>query len=261
MDRLVSIADDWAAPNSACIPNPEKQLDLGVFTTQQMADRLGTRDAAFSTEAWLFDNVDWSPIIKWSMMLQIFPLEVPASADWNGCKIHAHKKGFSCVTFTFGSYDVNGVQPQPSDYPLKTPYQIYTADDLTYCYPHYEWWGPTGTFQPCLTVKPPISEEDCPYTGPYYPIGSKYKPTRGKTVKALKIAMNRLGCGRFLNPSIYFGAQLKSALFRFQIASGISPTGNYGRKTWVALRAATTANGEYAFNDECLTLIQEDAVS
>ena len=259
LDRLIAIADQWGTKP---VVNVEKQLDEGVFTTQQIADKLGNRDAAFSTECWLYGNVDWSPISQWPVMLQIFPLEVPSAAHWEDCKIHAHDCGFECVMYTFGTYDVNGVQPQPSDYPLLSPYQLYTADDLTYIYPDYFEWGPMGELDPCMKQKKPISEFACPYTGPYYHIGSKFKPTRGKTVKALKIAMERLKMGKFPNPSMYFGSQLATALRKFQIKSNISPvTGHYGRRTWSALRAATLPDGSYALTVECLKLILEDAAN
>jgi len=258
MERLVSIADQW---NTLPLVNIEKPLDLGVFTTQQLANILENRNAAFSMEAWLFDAVDWSPISKHMMMLQIFPLEVPVSANWEACKAHAHTKGFSCVTYTFGTYDVNNVFPKPEDYPLKTPYQLYTVDDMTHWYPNYGVWGPTGIWTPCVTpIKPPLSVEKFPFTGPYYPVGSKFKPNRGLTVKALKIALDRMGFGTFNNPTTYFGATLKKRLIEWKISVDLEPNPNYGKQTWNTLRAAVAEDGDYAFNDQCLALVRLDAV-
>jgi len=259
LDRLCSIADQWGTQP---LVNIEKQIDQGVFTSQQVANKLIGRAAAISMECWLFDNVDWSPLIHLPMMLQIFPLEVPISGQYEACKAHAHTKGFSCVMYTFGTYDVNGVQPQPSDYPLKTPYQLYTVDDLTYIYPNYGAWGPTGVWEPCvLPIKPPLSVEQFPFTGPYYPDGSKFKPNRGMTVKALKIALDRMGFGPFNNPTTYFGKTLAKKLVEWKISVDLDPNPNYGKLTWNTMRAAVALDGDYAFNDKALALVRFDALS
>jgi hypothetical protein len=259
LDRLISVSDSWAVDaemEPALVPNPEKQLDLGVFSCEQMNQMVGNRDAACATEAWLYNDVDWKSISHWPMMLEIFPYENPTAWKWYDCKKHARDLGFSCVMFTFGAYDVQGKQPQPNEFPLLTPYQIYTADDLTYCYPHYEWWGPRGTLNPCGL--PPLTEAECPYTGPYYPTSVKYRPHQGKTVKALKIAMHRLKFGYFPNPSEIYGDYLKNAMYKFQVATAIpSPTGNYGKRSWEKL-LVMAVDGEYAFTAEALQLIQED---
>jgi hypothetical protein len=262
LQRLISIADQWGVPP---LVNVEKQLDLGVFSTQDIANMLQNRDAAFSTEAWLYGAVDWSPIAHWPMMLQIFPLESQSAKDPEGCRVHAHASGFSCVMMTYGTYDVNDVYPQPDWYDLRTPFQIYTADDLTHWYPNYGIWSPTGTYNPCKDVVEPLPESEFPFTGPYYPLTpypgfKKMLPDRGKTVKALKLIYDNLGMmDAGTTPNNVYGATLRNTVYKWQQQVGIDPpTGNYGKKTWESLRTAQV-DGEYVVRGEALKLIQEDA--
>ena len=156
LTNLLTVADYWS--NGVCIVNIEKQLDQGVFTTQEVADKCGDRDILISTEPWLYGGVDWGPLTKYVMGLQFFPFE---NGTWDafGCEKHARDLGFDCVTFTFGSYDVAGgphsggkERPEPGDYEgvYRHPLQIYTADDLTYDYPKaYEIWMPDKFGVPC----------------------------------------------------------------------------------------------------------------
>jgi hypothetical protein len=266
LTHLISVADKWS--DGVCIVNAEKQLDQGVFTTQQIATVCGNRDIGISTEPWLYSAVDWKPVNKYVMMLQFFPFE---NGTWDayGCEKHARDLGFDCVVFTIGSYDVAGgpfsggkAQPEPGDYEgyFRQPLTVYTADDLTYDYPAaYENWMPDQIRVPCTSpLLDPLTEEQCPYTGPYYMAGGKYKRIRGKTAKALKIAMTRLGVKTFRNPTTYYGVELGKAMGKWKITVDIAPNPNYGVASWNALRGAITEDGEYGFNQEALQLIQED---
>jgi hypothetical protein len=266
LEHLISVADKWSA--GICIVNAEKQLDEGVFSSQQVADMCGDRDVAISTEPWLYSAVNWKPLNKYMMMLQFFPFE---NGIWDsyGCEKHARDLGFNCVTFTIGSYDVAGgrfsggkEQPEPGDYEgvFKYPLTVYTADDLTYNYPAaYAIWMPNQFRVPCsIPILDPLTEAQCPYTGPYYQAGGKYKRVRGKTVKALKIAMHRLGVKQFRNPTTFYGAELGKAMRKWKYSVDISPNSNYGIASWIGLRGAVTEDGEHAFNQEALQLIKED---
>jgi hypothetical protein len=269
LDHLLSVADDWS--NGVCIVNTEKELDTGVITPKGCADKIGDRDVAISTIVWLYNGVDWRPFAKYPVMLQHFPFETGVW-DWQGCEKHARDMGIKCVLFTVGSYDVAGgphsggkAQPEPGDYEaaFAKPITIYTADDLTGSefpvnYPEaYRTWMPTASRTPCPTL-PPLNAAQCPYTGPYYMAGQKYKRIRGKTVKALKIAMTRLGIRNFTNPTTYYGVELGKAMEKWKVTAGLAANPNYGIPSWDALRSATTKNGEYAFDQEALQLIRED---
>lgn len=264
--HLLTIADRWS--NGVCIVNIEKQIDDGTYNAQQCANIIQDRDVGISTEAWLYGGVDWKPLTKYPVMLQFFPFE-NGIWDFYGCEKHARDLGFNCVVFTFASYNVAGgphsggkEQPEPGDYEgsYRHPLTVYTADDLTYNYPAaYEIWKPTSLRVPCsIPVLPPLTEEQCPYTGPYYMAGGKYKRFRGKTVKALKIAMTRLGIKTFNDPTTYYGVELGKAMGKYKISVDIPSNPHYGIPTWNALRGSVTEKGEYAFNQEALQLIKED---
>jgi hypothetical protein len=264
LDHLLAVADKWS--QGTCIVNIEKEIDTGVYTAQQCADKIRNRDVAISTIVWLYNNVDWKPFAVYPVMLQHFPFETGVW-DYVGCEKHARDCGFGCVLFTLGSYDVAGgphsggkVQPEPGDYEaaFRKPITVYTADDLTYNYPaSYEIWMPESVRVPC-TVHDPLTPEECPYTGPYYMAGQKYKRIRGQTVIALKIAMTRLGIKTFNNPTNYYGTVLGAAMGKWKASIGLPVNPNYGIASWNALRAATTPTGADAFNQECLDLIMED---
>jgi hypothetical protein len=266
VDHLISVADKWST--GICIVNPEKQLDQGIFTSQQIADRCGDRDVAIVTEPWLYNSVDWKPLNKYPMMLEFFPFE-NGIWDFYGCEKHARDLGFNCVLFQLGAYSVDGgphsggkEQPEPGDYEaaFKQPITVYTADDLTYDYPKaYAAWMPTISREPCgIPRLDPLTPAQCPYTGPYYMAGQKYKRIRGKTVKALKIALTRLEIKTFSNPTTYYGVELGKAMGKYKISVDLAANPNYGIPTWQALRGSVTSEGEHAFNQECLQLIRED---
>jgi hypothetical protein len=265
---LLAVADRWSA--GVHIQNHEKQLDDGTVPADQIAEMTGDRDMAISTEAWLYNSVDWSWLTKYPVMLQFFPFE-NGIWDFYGCEKHARDLGFSCVLFTLGTYDVaNGPhsggkeQPEPGDYEtaFRQPLTLYTADDLTYNYPAaYEIWMPSLNQyrEPCsIPVLPPLTPEQCPYTGPYYMAGTKYKRVRGKTVKALKIAMDRMGIKAFPKPTTYYGVELGRAMGKWKVSVDLPANPNYGIPSWNALRGSVTEDGEYAFNQEALQLIRED---
>lgn len=257
LDRLLAIADDWS--KGVCIVNIEKEIDLGVYSSQAVADKVAARDVAYSSICWLYNAVNWRPMTNKPMMLQIFPYEIPEAEKWEDCVKHAHDMGFSCVSMTFGTYDVAGVgQPMPEDYNLLTPYQLYTADDLTVFYPNYNMWSPKGSYKCCEVLLPPLTNSQFPYTGPYYQAGGKYKRIRGKTVIALKIAMERMAFGRFPTKTTYYGVEIGKAMGRFQQSVGIVPTGNYGKMSWEALKTAIAPDGNYAMTPEALRLVKED---
>lgn len=138
LEWLVHVADQWHSP---LIVNSEKEIDgSGDACTGMIAEEVGSRDAAISMEAWLFNppSVDWQPVAHLPMLLQIFPQESAPAKYPYGCKEHAHQCGVERVYFTFGSYG----DAVPAWYDLQAPYSVYTADDIGQG--HYAEWQPTS---------------------------------------------------------------------------------------------------------------------
>jgi hypothetical protein len=104
-----------------------------------------------------------------------------------------------------------------------------------------------------------IDPEAFPYTGPLYGPSDTRESRESGTAKALKRALNRLG---FLDePELdgVYSAELERALANWQRGEGISPTGQYGRGSYEALRGAATADGAYAMDETARSWVKEDA--
>lgn len=146
LDRIILVADRWQAP---LIINSEKEIDgSGDAVTDLIAKKVGKREAAISSEAWLYPSVDWRSVAHLPMLLQIFPTESEAANRPADCKWHAHDEGLECVYLTFGTY--GGMKP--ADFDLKAPFSLYTGDAMAAVYPP---WSPTSSgFQACQEVTP-----------------------------------------------------------------------------------------------------------
>lgn len=140
LDKIVATAVAWNT--KYVIIDAEKELDNGFITSDDIALALADfPDAAISTEAWLYFNVDWWPLTEWPVLLQIYPEEnrltpeqIPQfQAD---CVRHARQRGFLYVGVTFPTYHGS----QPTWYNLSGTYSLYTADD---CQGDYRQWAPT----------------------------------------------------------------------------------------------------------------------
>jgi hypothetical protein len=105
---------------------------------------------------------------------------------------------------------------------------------------------------------PPLAEDEVPYTGPYSgPGGAKMI---GPTAKALKIALERMGVASFPDPDETYSLELEQAMRTWQRTVGVRPTGEYGRASYEALRAAVTPSGEHALDARAIALLRSDAV-
>lgn len=106
-----------------------------------------------------------------------------------------------------------------------------------------------------------------PYTGPCFGPPSPNQTENYSTVKGLKRAMIRLG---YLNQQLGdetddYGAELKSAMKKFEKSENLTQSGNYGRGEFAALRERKLADGphagEYAMDGLALKYVREDLLT
>lgn len=212
------------------IYNAEKELDGNDSLRKKIEVESKGLDAALSPEPRLYDSLAHTELVKrLAIQLQIFPQENNTSKDPRWCKAWAHEIDAVRVHFMIGMHHLT-----PAAFPpLRTPYSIYTANDCG------------GNFSPWRPANP--APLNVPFKWALYPVGHpKYAatPKLPWTVRALKVAMHRMGFGNFYQdvPDPSYGPLLQKALKLFQLSVGIKPAyGWYGRGTSVALATALTS--------------------
>lgn len=149
---LLAVADLWNPLTGIVIVNSESELQGTQDTiTVPMREKLGDRDAAVSMEPQPFDNVHWYPL-KSIPVLPQFSSSV-GRTDVIAMRDLWHAYGVDCVFPTYGSFGGS----KPSDYELKSPYSVYTADD---CGQNYAAWSPVaGTYNGCKDIEPEPEEK------------------------------------------------------------------------------------------------------
>lgn len=142
LELLVDTAYEWGS--DWILPNYEKECE--TIPPADVADALKQtgwdRETAWSTESWLPNSVDFSPIYDDPVLLQIFPeamqgVDPPVSKETIGQYIrHARDKGFTYVGVTLQTYQ----QAEPSWYPLDWTHSVYPGNEIH----HGEWesWFP-----------------------------------------------------------------------------------------------------------------------
>lgn len=145
---LLQIADSWNPTSGIVIVNSESELQgTQDIITKPMRSTLGNRDAAVCMEPQPFDNVHWYPLSDIPILAQF---STTTRTDVIAMRDLWHAYGIECMFPTYGSFG----GAKPSDYELKAPYSIYTADD---CGLNYAVWGPiAGTFEGCIKVEPEV---------------------------------------------------------------------------------------------------------
>ena len=110
---------------------------------------------------------------------------------------------------------------------------------------------------------PNLTDEQFPYTGPYYgpdyprdKFVKKHGKGKGNTAQALKLVMHQLDLGHFPNPDKIYNRALVTAMVKFQMARGIIPTGDYGKESWRAIQQAHKYNGQIAAGQVARVLVQ-----
>ena len=138
---LIDVADSWNWAPLIC--NSEKEIDhTGAALTQFIADEIGDRVAAISTEVRPFGAVDWTPLAKYPILPQNFPAETGIYDTDDAIRSNWYAAGARCVAITYGAY--HGMRP--IDFARLCPYGVYTGDD---CGNDYAPWASLGTVEPC----------------------------------------------------------------------------------------------------------------
>lgn len=274
LNKLITIADDWKQP---FIVNAEDELaGTGATFTDAIAQAVGDRDAAISMQPWLFNppSVDWTKIAHLPMLLQIFPIGSPKvfpegsvvmkqAAD---CQQHAWDCGIKCVYFTFGTYD----DMSPNLYDLKTPYSLFTGNEVG---GKQEWfsWKPTSTgFVACKKEEESVTT---PWYKKPYPTGKAVGPAKlprilkppskntqhtmtGSDVMAMKRIISKALRWKLWAPSTWdnrynekfamgrgTGMVGDSGIAGFQRQEGLTPTGIVDDATYQKMRTALVPVG------------------
>lgn len=110
LNLLISTAQVWGS--DTIIPNYE--VEAGWFSPAAVADYLygyanWDGKTGWSTLAWLQNDVDWSPIVKDPVLLQIFPKDngwpvSEVNQKMGDCVAHARDEGFTYVGVTYQTY-------------------------------------------------------------------------------------------------------------------------------------------------------------
>jgi hypothetical protein len=138
---LIDTADEWDWAPLVC--NSEKEIDhTGADLTRFIAQEIGDRDAAISTEVRPFGAVDWKPLAGYAFLPQNFPAETGIMDSDATIRMNWYAAGAVCVAITYGSY----AGMRPADFERLTPYGVYTADD---CGNDFQAWAPRGSCSPC----------------------------------------------------------------------------------------------------------------
>lgn len=167
LDNLIACAYDWGG--TPYIVNAEDEINHRDEISREIVAECQGDDWALSMLAWPFNDNDWSMYRDVPVLPQLFG---PEYGDlWLDYRQGWQNRGVRCVVHTFGSY--NGT---PADYPLDSPYGLYTADDAAGT---IDLWKPTGNpCQPCVTIPPTnggtVPDDAIPPISPNDIIGSEH---------------------------------------------------------------------------------------
>lgn len=113
----------------------------------------------------------------------------------------------------------------------------------------------------CAPKRIGLTENELPYTGPYYGPSHPDGKHRGPTAKALKRALDRIGVFPFPRPDDRYNLLLEQAMGRWQDSLGIKPaSGQYGQGSWRAMRTAVVADGTYAMDKTARDWVKKESV-
>lgn len=289
IDALVASGHGWFGSTAPAIglnledvqrDFTEKGISLG-----DVAQRVSgwTGPIHIATLPWIQNGQGWSALDQAVFALEImadeqrntFPTGKPDPVVVDQCIEHAFMEGCEKVTLMLKT---KGFTPADYGRQFAVCHSLFTGDDIE---PTPSGWQAWAQAQPCTRLEkedpvpstPPtkkqLSEKVYPYTGPQYGPSSPKGPTKNSsTVKGVKRGMMRLGLlgGKLGTETDDFGPALESALTTFQRQRGITPAGQYGRNTWLALRSAAVPaelphEGEYAMDARALALVREDTLT
>jgi peptidase M23-like protein/putative peptidoglycan binding protein len=235
------------------------------ISLQDVAQKISswTGEVHMATLAWVANEQGWKALDRCVAALEIFPDENEPSKHPGDCIWHAHQEGLTKVTLMFKTKAPN----TPQTYDLSICHSLYTADDIQ---PTPEAWAKweSGPCQAPVPPQPPapvpLTPKQIPYTGPYYGPSNPKGPMKGPTAKALKRFAIRLDLleADLSHLDEHYGKLLEDAMRKFQREQGIQRSGQYGDKTWQAVRAARVRKGphkgEYALDKLGQKLIKDE---
>ncbi|MEM3097518.1 MAG: hypothetical protein QXU32_02215 [Nitrososphaerales archaeon] len=144
LTNLVATAKSWGS--RYILPNYEKEAEtFSPEVVKKELDKLGwTGLVGWSTEGWLPNNVDYSPINKDPVLLQIFPEDMRLPHDPSvinktmlDCVKHARiDKGFTYVGVTYQTYRISSKM-----FDLKGTHSLFTGDYVS-ANNEWPWWCP-----------------------------------------------------------------------------------------------------------------------
>jgi hypothetical protein len=258
---VVAIAKAW---DSQFVGVNLEDVNTDGISLAQVASYLKGPDwgkpVHMATLPWVQNSAGWGEMAFATAALEMFPEADPRYlADWQGCVNHAFAEGLKTVTLLYSTQSPRSVYPNVA-------HMLYTADNVT-DWPSWHDSVPQPVPKPPSSGGSMLSTTQFPYTGPCYGPGAKQTLNR-PTVKGLKRAMIRLG---FLNQQIGqetddYGPQLKAAMARWQKSVALQATGNYGKGSWLGLRAQKIPAGrphagQWAMDATALADVREDLLT
>lgn len=133
VSRLLELADDVAFRAILNVEDEfQNDVEPGMLAETIEAADVKLDEVAISSVAWLYNDVDFSPLAEYPMLLQLFPTDMRrAPADLEqiqaDCVAHARDKGFTYVGVTFQTY--GAAEPEWYAYYEGTR-SLYTGDDV-----------------------------------------------------------------------------------------------------------------------------------
>jgi hypothetical protein len=216
------------------------------------------------TLPWVQNEQGWQYVSFAYLALEMFPEEggQPYLDDWQRCVDHAFSEGAKRVTLLYSTKTPRSAYPNVA-------HCLYTADDAG------DWSAWEDQIEqiipkPSAPPKPPevsmLTAKQFPYTGPCFGPGSK-QTLNYSTVKGLKRAMIRLGLldQKLGEETDDYGSALRAAMKAYQRSVHLTATGDYGKGTWLALRAEKLElgphAGEWAMDALALKYVKADVLT
>jgi hypothetical protein len=269
VEFLIGMGVDWQADFIGCnvedvIGDKLSLQEVGGYLLDFWVNPYG-KPVHMPTLPWVQNDQGWQYVAFCTLALEMFPLEGNGQAyldGWQRCVDHAFAEGAKKVTLLFSTTSPRSVYPNVA-------HCLYTADNAGS-------WSAWKDSVPQPIPKPPappipevpamLTVKQFPYTGPCYGPGPK-QTLNYSTVKGLKRAMIRLG---YLDQDLGdetddFGAALRAALKAYQRSVHLTASGDYGKGTWLALRAERLETGphkgEWAMDHLALRYVRADLLT
>lgn len=269
---LIEIALQWDAdligPNLEGVH--EEGLDLrevGGYLRDFWLGPTNGKPVHVATLPWIQNGQGWHHLDFATFALEMFPLEGNGQVyldQWQRCVDHAFAEGCEKVTLLFSTTSPRSVYPNVA-------HCLYTADNIACDYSQWTDTVPQPIPRPPAppTIPPEVptmlTVKQFPYTGPCFGPGPR-QTLNYSTVKGLKRAMIRLGLldQKLGEETDDYGSALRAAMKVYQRSVHLTPSGDYGKGTWLALRSEKLETGpnagEWAMDKRALAYVREDVL-